>query len=478
MQAYLEVYEIEKRVLGQEHLFTLTIRNNMSTVLQAQGKYEEALKSYEEVYEIIKRVLGPEHPNTLATRNNMARVLFKQGKYEEALQAHHEVYEVEKHVFGPEHPNTLTTRNNMALVLDKQRKYKEALEIHQEVYEIQRRVLGSEHPDTLTTRYNMAGVLYNQGKFEEALQAYQEVYNMSKSVLGPDHPITKTVYRAFELVQALELSHAEIGSQLDYGINNQLFVAVKNGDLQWVRDCIRERANVDSRDNNNWTPLHYAADKGYAELVNILLQNRANTNAENNGKATPLHFAARNGHIKVVEALLSSKAIVNPTTQNNNWTPLHFTAKHNYIAIIKALLKHGTVHDARDSQGRAPVQLTNNPEITEFLNIIDKLFSFVREGNLNELISYLNKGTEVNSCNSDEKTLLQLAVEQNHLELASVLLERGANVNFLDEAQQLLIAEFKSSNSIQSHETYMVPRERSQKPQPQYINDKPLNLSQ
>ncbi len=183
------------------------------------------------------------------------------------------------------------------------------------------------------------------------------------------------------------------------------------------------------------------------------MHNRASINAENNGKATPLHFAARNGHIKVVEALLSSRAMINATTQNNNWTPLHFAAKHNHIAVVKALIKHGTVYDARDSQGRAPVQLTNSPEITELLNIIDKLFNCVREGNLNEFISYLNKRAEVNPCNSDEKTLLQLAVEQNHLELASVLLERGANVNKLNENQQVLIAEFKSSNSNQSHET-------------------------
>jgi hypothetical protein len=41
---------------------------------------------------------------------------------------------------------------------------------------------------------------------------------------------------------------------------------VKNDDLQWFRDCIRERANIDARDNSNWIP--YAAEKGYAELVN------------------------------------------------------------------------------------------------------------------------------------------------------------------------------------------------------------------
>jgi ankyrin repeat protein len=51
------------------------------------------------------------------------------------------------------------------------------------------------------------------------------------------------------------------------------------------------------------------------------------------------------------------------------------------------------------------------------------------------LISYSNKEAEVNACNSNEKTLLELAVEQNHLELPSALLECGGNANDLDEDQ-------------------------------------------
>ncbi len=122
---------------------------------------------------------------------------------------------------------------------------------------------------------------------------------------------------------------------------------------------------------------------------------------------------------------------------------MHYAAKHNHIAIVKALIKHGAVYDASDSQVKAPVHLINKPEITELLNIIDKLFSYVTECNLNELISFFNKGAEINAFNSNEKTLLQFAVEQNHLELPLVLLECDANANDLDEDQRVLIAEFR-----------------------------------
>jgi tetratricopeptide (TPR) repeat protein len=62
----------------------------MGLVLSNQGKYEDALQAYQEVFDKRKDLLGPEHPDTLTTRNNMALVLSKQGKYEEAHQSTHE----------------------------------------------------------------------------------------------------------------------------------------------------------------------------------------------------------------------------------------------------------------------------------------------------------------------------------------------------------------------------------------------------
>ncbi len=44
----------------------------MASVLDRQGKYDEALRIYEEVLNIKVRVLGEEHPSTLTTRHNIA----------------------------------------------------------------------------------------------------------------------------------------------------------------------------------------------------------------------------------------------------------------------------------------------------------------------------------------------------------------------------------------------------------------------
>jgi hypothetical protein len=42
------------------------------------------LQAYQEVYDIRKHILGPEHPSTLTTWNDMGGVLDNQGKFDEA----------------------------------------------------------------------------------------------------------------------------------------------------------------------------------------------------------------------------------------------------------------------------------------------------------------------------------------------------------------------------------------------------------
>ena len=58
-------------------------------------------------------MLGPKHPHTLSSINNLASVLDSQGKYEEAEVMHRRALKGSEKVLGPEHPLTLKIANDL-----------------------------------------------------------------------------------------------------------------------------------------------------------------------------------------------------------------------------------------------------------------------------------------------------------------------------------------------------------------------------
>lgn len=64
-------------------------------------------------------------------------------------------------------------------------------------------------------------------------------------------------------------------------------------------------ADINSVDNEGWTPLHYAADVGLKDAVVWLSENGADITARNNRGRTPLDVAKRRGNSEIV-ALLSA----------------------------------------------------------------------------------------------------------------------------------------------------------------------------
>jgi len=66
---------------------------------------------------------------------------------------------------------------------------------------------------------------------------------------------------------------------------------------------------ANSINKEGWTPLHFAAYSGHADILEILIRKLdANVNAQNKLGQTPLHLACKKSHKKVIERLLLAKA--------------------------------------------------------------------------------------------------------------------------------------------------------------------------
>jgi len=66
---------------------------------------------------------------------------------------------------------------------------------------------------------------------------------------------------------------------------------------------VNQKAEINAKDKDDWTPLHYAAQQGHLSVVEYLVNQKANINPTNKYNQTPLGVAMQNGKSNVVEFL-------------------------------------------------------------------------------------------------------------------------------------------------------------------------------
>ena len=114
-----------------------------------------------------------------------------------------------------------------------------------------------------------------------------------------------------------------------------LMLAAIKGDLAVANKLIKKGADVNK---TNWTPLHYAASGGQAELIGLLLENSAYIDAESPNGSTPLMMAAMYGSEASVKLLLQEGA--DPKLKNEQGlTALDFAQRGKRPDSVEAIAK-------------------------------------------------------------------------------------------------------------------------------------------
>jgi len=73
-------------------------------------------------------------------------------------------------------------------------------------------------------------------------------------------------------------------------INKALLEGCREGDFNKVRLAINFGADVKAKDNDGWTPLHFASKEDNIEIAKLLIEKGADVGAKVDGW-TPLHWA-------------------------------------------------------------------------------------------------------------------------------------------------------------------------------------------
>ncbi len=118
------------------------------------------------------------------------------------------------------------------------------------------------------------------------------------------------------------------------------------------------------------TALHWAAERGDAELAALLLKSGASVTAETRiGRHTPLHVAAQHGNSAIVRALVDARAAVNALTTTGA-APLHFAAASGDRESIAVLLDHGADRIREPQWGQTPLMFAAAGGRTEAVKLL------------------------------------------------------------------------------------------------------------
>jgi len=154
------------------------------------------------------------------------------------------------------------------------------------------------------------------------------------------------------------------------GCGPSIFIhkAADEGNIEVMKQHLAAGMDVNAKDEDGCTPLHYAYTKEIAELI---IENGADVNAKDDGGGTPLNAAALSGHKEIVELLIAKGADVN--VMRFDGTPLHLAAAIGHKEIIEILITKGAdVNSKSKAFNQTPIDAANNefinqPDIVELL---------------------------------------------------------------------------------------------------------------
>ena len=154
--------------------------------------------------------------------------------------------------------------------------------------------------------------------------------------------------------------------------NNALLKASFEGDDQQVSNLLGETGvEIDTRDNNQNTPLILAASEGHIEIVKVLLEKGADINAVEHGGNTSLLFAISQNHHDIVKILLSKNADVNIPNSEGETALLSAVSLEN-TEIVKLIIKNGADLNYSTVDRLSAVYLAGYLQNNELLEIIEK----------------------------------------------------------------------------------------------------------
>jgi ankyrin repeat protein len=216
-------------------------------------------------------------------------------------------------------------------------------------------------------------------------------------------------------------------------VDRELIEAAGKNNLSEVERLLSVGADVNAKDTEGFTSLHWASSKGHLQVFRALREHGADIESTSISLGwRPLHFAAMTGHLPIVNELVSPNDINGTTSilgkrkrqganidskDNDGDTPLCIASIHDHLAIVKALLSGGADIRVANNDGRLPMhQAVNirNSAVSKYL--LQEFYATIRHLPLHKLLEDL---TWIGNPNSTSRDFPPLRYALDHIVLGT-----------------------------------------------------------
>lgn len=223
------------------------------------------------------------------------------------------------------------------------------------------------------------------------------------------------------------LAHGALLNARDHQHRTPLHKAAWQGDMAVATQLLQAGASLNVSDHERATPLMIAIAKEHKDIALEFIKQGAQLNRQTDSGDTELHYAVRNYDEDVFKALLAAGA--NPNVVNNEWqNALYVAAQNGCVDAVKALFSCGDIN-AMSKQG-------NTMLFAALWNKHEQVASLLLQAGANP-----NRGQ---GCHKP----LHIAVHNNLIDSVRLLLQKGADVSVRDKKGKLPCDYAKTNDMI------------------------------
>ncbi len=238
-------------------------------------------------------------------------------------------------------------------------------------------------------------------------------------------------------------------------LDERLITAAWANDVNRSRTLIAAGANVNAQDSTQQSAYLISTSEGYLRLLELTLRNGADVASLDSFDGTGLIRAAERGHHDIVGRLVQTPIKVNHIN-NLGWTALHEAiilgnGSQRYVDTVRVLvaagadvtipsqldgvlpLQHATASGYRDIVRTLEVAMSEDSQNASQQDADAQLLRAASAGDADDVAAALRAGADIEARDERRRTALLIAATEDHVDVARLLVDLGANPDALDD---------------------------------------------